>query len=156
MRAAIAAGRALPNRRTEMGSNGDTLRGSIGLLVLRAGMSAMLFCGHGWDKFTHLAARAQDFPDPLHLGSAMSLGLAVFAEGVCTVFVAIGLFTRWAVIPIVILFVVIVFIHSAQDPWKVKELAALYLVSFVAVFLLGPGSLALDSWISLRMGPKKD
>ena len=137
-----------------MGSNGDTLRGSIGLLVLRAGASAMLFCGHGLSKVMRLSQLARDFPDPLHVGSAASLGLVVFAEVLCTLFVALGLFTRFALIPIVILFLVLVFVHHAQDPWKDKELAMLYLVPFVALFFTGPGKLALDSWISVRMGGK--
>jgi len=137
-----------------MGSNGDTLKGSIGLLVLRVGMAALLFWGHGLGKVAHLAERAKDFPDPLNVGSATSLGLVVFAEVLCALFVALGLFTRFAVMPLIGLFLVLVFIHHASDPWKQKELAMVYLVPFVALFFTGPGKFALDSWIALRVGGK--
>ena len=137
-----------------MGSNGDTLKGSIGLLVLRVGMSALLLCGHGLSKVTRLAELARDFPDPLHVGSAVSLGLVVFAEVLCALFVALGLFTRFAVMPLIVMFLVLVFIHHAQDPWKQKELAMVYLVPFAALLFTGPGKFALDSWIGLRVGGK--
>jgi len=137
-----------------MSSNGDTLTGSIGLFVLRVGMAAMLFCGHGWDKVTHLAARANGFPDPLHVGSPVSFGLVVLAEVVCTVLVALGLFTRFALIPIIGFLSVAFFIHHAQDLFRQKELALVFLVPFVALFFTGPGKFALDSWIAVRVGGK--
>ena len=137
-----------------MGSNGDTLKGSIGLLVLRVGVSGLLLFGHGLSKVTRLAELSKVFPDPLHVGSAMSLGMTVFAEVLCTLFVALGLFTRFAVMPLIVMFLVLVFIHHASDPWKQKELAMVFLVPFVALFFTGPGKFALDSWISLRVGGK--
>lgn len=133
-----------------MASNGDTLIGSIGLFVLRVGTSALLFGAHGWDKVTHIAARAKDFPDPLHVGSPASFGLVVFAEALCTIFVALGLFTRAAVIPIIGFLGVAFFVQHAQDPFRQKELAIVFLVPFLAIFFTGPGRFALDAWIGLR------
>ena len=72
-----------------MASNGDTITGSIGLLVLRVGAAGLLLCAHGWAKVTHIGQMAKSFPDPLHLGSPASFGLVVFAEAVCTLFVAL-------------------------------------------------------------------
>ena len=137
-----------------MGSNGDTLKGSIGLLVLRVGTAGLLLFGHGLSKATRVAELSGSFPDPLHLGSAVSLGLTVFAEVLCSLFVVLGLFTRFALVPLIVMFFVLVFIHHASDPWKQKELAMAYVVPFVALFFTGPGNFALDSWISLRVGSK--
>lgn len=137
-----------------MASNGGTLAGSIGLLVLRVGTAALLFGGHGWGKVTHLAEMSKSFPDPLHVGSAASFGLVVLAEVVCTAFVALGLFTRFAVIPIIGFLSVAFFVHHAQDPFRQKELAMVLLVSFVSLFFTGPGRFALDSWIAVRLGGK--
>ena len=133
-----------------MGSNGDTVMGSIGLFVLRVGTAALLFGAHGWDKVTHIAARAKSFPDPLHVGSPASFGLVLFAEVVCTLFVALGLFTRAAVIPIIGFLGVAFFVYLAHEPFQQKELAIVYLVPFVAIFFTGPGRFALDSWVGLR------
>ena len=135
-----------------MGSNGDTLMGSIGLLVLRVGTAGVLFFGHGLAKVTNLAQGAKSFPDPLHLGSATSFGLVVFAEAVCTLFVALGLFTRFALLPIIGFLTVAFFIYHAPDPFRQKELALAFLVSFVTLFFTGPGKFALDSWIGVRVG----
>jgi len=137
-----------------MASNGDTLTGSIGLFVLRVGTAALLFCAHGFDKVTHIAARASGFPDPIHVGGPASFGLVVLAEVVCTVLVALGLFTRFALLPIIGFLSVAFFIQHAQDPFRQKELAIVYLVPFVALFFTGPGKFALDSWIAVRVGGK--
>ena len=133
-----------------MSSNGDTLTRSIGLLVLRLGMAGLLLLGHGWDKVTHLAARARSFPDPLHIGGPASFGLVVFAETACALFVALGLFTRAALIPIILFLCVAFFLYLGHEPFSQKELAIVYLVPFIALFLTGPGRFALDSWITLR------
>ncbi len=137
-----------------MASNGDTLTGSIGLFVLRVGMAGLLLLGHGWDKVTHMAARAQSFPDPLHIGSRPSFGLVVFAETACALFVALGLFTRAALIPIILFLCVGFFLYLAHAPFSQKELAIVYLVPFVALFFTGPGRFALDAWIRVRFGKK--
>ena len=135
-----------------MGSNGDNLTGSIGLLLLRVGTAGVLFFGHGLNKVTHIATGARGFPDPLHIGSAASFGLVVFAEAVCTLFVALGLFTRFALVPIIGFLTIAFFIHHAPDPFRQKELALVFLVPFTALFFTGPGKFALDTWISLRVG----
>jgi len=137
-----------------MSSNGDTLTRSIGLFVLRVGMAGLLLCGHGWDKVTHAAARAKSFPDPLHIGSAASFGLVVFAETACALFVALGLFTRAALVPIILFLCVAFFIFLAHQPFGDKELAIVYLVPFLALLFTGPGKFALDAWIRVRFGKK--
>ena len=139
-----------------MGSNGGTLTGSIGLLVLRVGMAGLLFLGHGWGKITHIKEYSGGFPDPLHFGSTISFWLVVLAEVFCTPFVAAGLFTRAALIPIIGFLSIAFFIHHAADPFPRRELAIVYLVAFVALFLVGPGRFALDAWIKVKVGPKGD
>jgi putative oxidoreductase len=110
----------------------------------------MLFLGHGWGKLTHFSERAGQFADPIHLGSGPSFTLVVFAEGICTVLVAFGLLTRWAVIPLVIFFVVAGFIQHADDPWSRKELAFLFLVAFLPLLFTGPGRYSLDALIAKK------
>jgi putative oxidoreductase len=122
---------------------------SIGLLVLRLGAGGLLFCGHGWGKLIHYGDRAAGFSDPLGVGPAMSLGLVIFAEVVCTVFVALGFFTRLSVIPIIVFLMVAGFIQHAYDPWPRRELAFIYAVPFIALLFAGAGRFSLDA----RMGP---
>lgn len=123
---------------------------SLGLLVLRLGTGFLLLYGHGWGKFTHFAERSATFADPLHVGSATSLALVVFAEVFCALFVMLGLFTRLSAIPIVIFTLVAVFIQHAADPFGKKELAYFFMVSSVALFLTGGGRYSIDAWLARR------
>ena len=137
-----------------MASNGGGMTSSIGLLVLRVGMAGLLLGAHGWGKITHIAERAGSFPDPIHVGSTVSFWLVVIAEVFCSAFVALGLFTRAATVPIIGFLSVAFFIHHAADPFPRREMALVYLVPFVALFFLGPGKFALDAWIKVKVQSK--
>src|SRR5258705_3055008 len=63
------------------------------LLLLRVVFGALLIT-HGWPKLMNFASLSQKFADPLHVGRAASLGMTVFAEVFCSVFVILGLLTR--------------------------------------------------------------
>jgi putative oxidoreductase len=133
-----------------MASNGGFM-GSLGLLVLRVGTSAILFGAHGWAKIANFAERSRSFPDPINIGSTPSFWLVVTAEVFCTTLVALGLFTRAATIPLIGFFSIAFFIHHAPDPFRQKELALVFLFVYAAIFALGPGKFALDTWISVRL-----
>jgi len=124
----------------------------IGLLVLRALPGLLLFVAHGWSKMTRVPGIFQSFPDPIGVGSTLSAGLAIFAEVVCALLVAIGLFTRLAAVPIVILLLVAAFIVHADDPWGKKEFALIYCVPFLVLIFTGPGKYSLDSLIRKKRG----
>jgi putative oxidoreductase len=123
---------------------------AIGLLILRVGSASLLFFAHGWPKIAHFADRAGQFSDPLHVGSTASLALVVFAEVLCSAMVAVGLLTRWAVIPILIFLLVAGFIQHGADPWARKELAFVYLVAFLPLLFTGAGRFSIDALISKR------
>ncbi len=125
------------------GKGGDTAK-DLGLLTLRVGISGMLVTMHGWSKLVHFADRASRFPDPLHLGGPVSLALTLFAEVLCGTAVFLGLATRFAVVPILILFGVIIFVVSGGQPVGERELAILYAIPFLAIALLGPGRFSID------------
>jgi len=117
---------------------------ALGLLILRLGTCGLLIAQHGWPKLAHFAERSHRFPDPLHIGSPASLALTVFGEFVCAACVLAGFLTRFAVIPILIQFGVIIFIVSGGEPLDERELAILYAIPFLAIALLGPGRFSID------------
>jgi putative oxidoreductase len=84
------------------------------------------------------------FADPIGVGEEASLILTVFAEFVCGILLAIGLFTRAALVPLMVTMVVAVFIIHADDPFSKQEFGLLYLIPYVTLFLTGPGKLSLD------------
>ncbi len=121
----------------------------LGLLVLRAGLAATML-PHGWSKLQSYAQLSEKFPDPLGVGSAVSVTLVIFAEFVCSIAVLLGIATRWAALPIVFTMVVAFFVIHGGDPLREKELAWAYLVGFAAVMLAGPGRLSIDGLLRRR------
>lgn len=117
---------------------------SIGLLILRLGAGGMMLLLHGWGKLTGFAEKSAHFPDPLGVGSTISLSLTVGAEVFCAVAIILGLATRLAAIPLTITMLVAVFVIHANDPWSQKELGMIYLIAYATLALTGPGKLSLD------------
>ncbi len=114
----------------------------LGLLVLRVGFSLMLLV-HGIQKVETLFSSPTNFSDPIGIGSTLSLILVLFAEVICTVLIIVGIKTRLACIPIIVLMVVAVAIVHKGDPLMARELAILYLIAFSAIALSGGGRIAL-------------
>lgn len=99
---------------------------------------------HGWGKLQGLLEGDLSFADPISIGEAPSLVMTVFAEFVCGILVALGLFTRAALVPLIITMVVAVFIVHADDPFSKQEFGLLFLVPYITLFLTGPGKFSLD------------
>ncbi len=121
---------------------------AVGLLVLRIGAGGMLLGGHGLSKLLHFSGMVGSFPDPLHVGAATSLGLAMFAELLCSALVVIGLATRLATIPVLVTMSVAALLVHGGAPFAKKELALIYALPFLTILLTGPGPLSLDRWFA--------
>ena len=120
---------------------------ATGLLVARIGFGGSLLLMHGWDKVANFSTMSEKFPDPIGLGSSISLGLAAFAEVVCAAAVALGLFTRFTAVPCALTMFVAAFIHHSGDPWeKGRELALLYMIGFTTLACTGGGPFSMDAF----------
>jgi putative oxidoreductase len=123
----------------------------LALLILRVTFGAFMIINHGWGKLMKFFADAPlKFGDPLGVGVTTSLSLAVFAEVFCAALLVIGLFTRWATIPLIITMAVAAFVVHAGDSFKEIEKALLFLLAYVSILLAGPGTYSLDSVIEQR------
>ena len=116
----------------------------IGLLILRVVPALFMALGHGLPKLQGYSTMSASFPDPIGLGSNVSLLLTIFGELLCTALLAMGLFTRVASLPPLITMLVAGFVIHGSDPFGKKEFALLYACVFLAVALLGPGKWSLD------------
>lgn len=123
----------------------------LGLLLLRISAGGFMIT-HGWAKVTNYAAYSTQFADPIGLGQQMSLNLAIFAEVGCAMLLVIGLFSRLALIPLMVTMSVAAFVAHAADPFQKKELALLYLVMYVVLFLMGPGKYSAQQMFRISAG----
>lgn len=116
------------------------------MLLLRLALGILIMY-HGYDKLIHFADKKNSFTNFMGIGSTPSLALVVFAEFFCGLFVLIGLFTRFASIPLIITMCVIVFKINGGEFFDKFESPVLYLAGFIVLLLVGPGRASVDSMI---------
>lgn len=120
--------------------------GDFAILVLRLWVGLSMLLLHGWGKLTTFSEASASFPDPLGIGSTASLVLAIFAEVICSGLIAVGLFTRFAVLVLIINMSVAFFVihQHVLNGTGSGEMAFIYLAAFVTIFVAGPGKFSLD------------
>lgn len=116
---------------------------NYGLLVFRLVLGGFMLT-HGWQKLSNFDAFSTAFPDPIGLGSSVSLSMIIFAEFFCSILLILGLFTRLATIPLMIGMGVAVLVIHGNDPFATKELPLLYFISYLGILLTGAGKLSID------------
>ncbi|MEZ1323563.1 DoxX family protein [Pseudomonas fluorescens] len=124
-------------------SQRDEQARDIGLLFLRVSGGLFLLWVHGLPKLLDFTAQLQLIEDPFHLGSHLTLILAIFAEVLCPLLIVAGLLARLACVPI--LFVLLVALLVVHPQWSVAEgqFGWLLLILFTTVLIAGPGRLVI-------------
>jgi putative oxidoreductase len=92
----------------------------------------------------------EKFINFLGLGPTISLSLSIFAEVGCSILLILGLMTRLAIIPNIINMIVALFVAHNFDIFGKGELAAVYLIVYISLIILGPGGYSLDAMISKK------
>ena len=118
----------------------------FGLLLLRVGVG-LLMLPHGLQKLQHFDEKAEGFYNFLQLGGKTSLALTIFAEVFCSIFLILGLGTRLVLIPLIIAMMVVIIGVKAGKPIGERELALLFLLPYVFLFITGAGKYSLDQKI---------
>ena len=131
-------------------SKPDDTATSLLLLAFRV-LFGVLMLSHGLQKFVNFSVMAESFPDPMGVGSTVSLGLAIFAEMFCAMGFILGVLYRLVLIPMIFTMCVAFFVIHGNDPFAVKELAFIYLVSFVILYIAGPGKFSVDRMIAVSL-----
>ncbi len=118
----------------------------IGILIIRV-FAGLLMLTHGIPKLgLLLSGNSQSFLNPIGIGSTPSLLLCVIAEVLCSVLIIFGVFTKaaGAVLCVNMAVALIYLCESGAKFGEGIELAALYLVIFAALALIGGGEYSLD------------
>ena len=120
---------------------------NFALLVLRLWIGLEMLLLHGSDKLMHFDKyAAMPFADPFGIGPSASLALSVFAEFFASLLLILGLFTRFGAV-VLIINMTVAFVtahHGALTGAHGGELAFVYLLIYVVIFLAGPGRFSTD------------
>lgn len=119
---------------------------NFGMLVLRV-VLGLLLASHGYTKLVKFGEFKNKFINFMHMGSTLSLSLITFAELVCGILLILGLFTRFASIPIIIGMGVVVFVASNGQIFGSGERGMMYLAAAITVLFCGPGRISVDGMI---------
>jgi putative oxidoreductase len=120
---------------------------NMAMLILRL-CTGVLIIPYGYDKLIHFAEKKGSFTNFMGIGSPLSLALVIFAEFFCGMLIVLGLFTRLAVIPLLISMSVVVFKVNQGNIFGKNEHAAFFLACFLVIFLCGPGKASADGLIN--------
>jgi putative oxidoreductase len=117
---------------------------AILLLRLTAGVLMLMI---GYDKLVHFQEHIPKMINFMGIGQKVSLTLVVFAEFFCSAILIIGLFTRFACIPLIVTMCVALFKVHHADFFGDGQTATLFLGCFIALLLVGPGKISVDSMV---------
>ena len=123
----------------------DSKSFSLLLLCLRLLFGLMLML-HGLEKVYNYTELCFVFPDPINIGSEISLLFVIFAEILCSIFFIIGALYRIMMIPMVVIMLV-AFFHIHEGSIVEGELAFIYLLMFILMYISGPGQYSIDAKI---------
>ena len=123
-----------------------SLNSDLATLLLRL-IFGGLFVRYGYMKFANYDQILPMFGDIIGIGAKLSFNLVIFAELVCGFLVLIGLLTRLSVIPIFITMIVAYFVAHAKDPFDVKQVAFIFLLLSIVIFISGSGKYSVDRLI---------
>ncbi len=122
---------------------------SLLILVVRV-FFGVLFFTHGLDKLMNFNSLVDTYPNILGFGSYMTLMVTVFTEFCCSLFLIAGLLQRIMTIPMFLSMAVAFFdVHDAMLPEG--ELALIYFIMFLGMFLVGPGRYSVDYLIDRKV-----
>jgi putative oxidoreductase len=120
------------------------------LLFFRVSVSFELLIAHGLKKIGVGVAIAETVPNPLGLPEFFNQAFAIVANIIMPLFVAMGLFTKIATLPILAITLTGYFIVHYNDPIAVKDIPLMYSICFLFITLVGPGKYSLDYYFLNR------
>ena len=122
------------------------------ILLLRLGVG-ILMMKHGYDKLIDFSNLEPNFMNFMEMGSKRSLELLIFAEFYCSGLIILGLFTRLASMPLIIATCIMIFKAHNGEVFGDGQTAALYLISYLVLLFVGPGSISVSALLENKIFP---
>ncbi|MFM9944011.1 MAG: DoxX family protein [Bacteroidia bacterium] len=116
---------------------------NVSLLILRV-ISGLVMIPHGYKKLISFSEKSGDFMNFLGLSGEISLALLIGAEFFCAILLVAGLFSRFALIPLVVAMFVAAFDAHSGEIFGDGETSFLYLACYISLLISGPGKWSLD------------
>jgi putative oxidoreductase len=141
----------------------------LGLLILRVTIGLMLFINHGIAKLSELGTEAATHFLPIFgMSPTISHFTLACAEGIASLFIVFGLFTRFSALLLIITMTLValiaiatntfypLWIPSSLPEYKVvmspfKEYSLLYGSVFLSLIFTGAGRYSIDEQIKYRL-----
>ncbi len=121
---------------------------NVAMLGLRVIFGLLMLLLHGLDKLQKFSTLQGNFYNFMGLGPKTSLVMSIFAELFCSLFLILGLFTRFTVSVLIINMLVIILLHDSGKGWLESEVALMYLFAYLAILLCGPGKISVDGMMN--------
>jgi putative oxidoreductase len=119
---------------------------NFAVLIFRLSIG-ILMMHHGYYKLIHFGTLHNTFGDVTGMGSTASLCFYIFAEFFCALFLILGLFTRFSLLPLIICATISLITLNHKDIFGSAEKDMLYLASYLIIIFIGPGKVSVDGMI---------
>jgi putative oxidoreductase len=124
----------------------------LGLLVLRIVVGTTLCIKHGWEKAFDFHTMATNttlpFPNLFHLGTVLTLVIALISDFICSILIVLGLGTRiatvFALANIAVAWALVHHFSFFGPRADHGEIIVLFLGAIISIFLAGPGRYSID------------
>jgi putative oxidoreductase len=149
--------KSLTQTALELRSRALAILGGVDWLALLAGRLAvgLVFASTGWGKVHNLAKVTEFFVSLGIPAPGFHAVLVGYSELVCGSLLVIGLFSRFATVPLIVSMIVAIITAKGADIHGILDLAGqeefTYLVVLVMIAILGPGRAATDALIARRL-----
>ncbi|MFD2602670.1 DoxX family protein [Flavobacterium suzhouense] len=121
---------------------------NFAILLFRIGIAAQLIVVHGLKKIGIGVTSVEVIPNPFGFPDTMNNFIAIMANVYLPFFIIIGLFTRAAALPAMMVTATGYFIVHANDVNTIKDIPYMYTISLLTIIFLGSGKYSLDYYIS--------
>jgi putative oxidoreductase len=103
-----------------------------------------LFRVHGLKKFRQENGEREHVPNPLGLPDKLNGLIATFADTVVPVLLILGVATRVAILPTLVVTAIGYFVVHREDSLEIRDVPYIYTLSLLLLLVLGPGIYSVD------------